>query len=100
MGAGQHHRALIKPDAFHVNVLFQPTLAFLERIADVLPSGGETARSANSILDEFVLKVYLPQLEDKVDSLFHQTVHGKIVDVSPFSSFSQCFFCRVGGFPE
>jgi hypothetical protein len=31
---GQHHRLLIKPDAFHVSVLFQPTLAFLQRIAD------------------------------------------------------------------
>lgn len=76
LGAGQHHRLLIKPDAFHVSVLFQPTLAFLDRVADVLPSGLESARASGSVLDEFVLKVYLPQLEEKVSFLFHHAVTG------------------------
>ncbi|KAI0375224.1 hypothetical protein BV20DRAFT_1009421 [Pilatotrama ljubarskyi] len=74
MGTGQHHRLLVHPNAFHVSVLFQPTLAFLDRIADTLPAGLETARASSSVLDEFVLKVYLPQLEEKVSALFHQTV--------------------------
>ncbi|KAF9229101.1 hypothetical protein BS17DRAFT_771020 [Gyrodon lividus] len=74
LGTGQHHRLLIKPDAFHVSVLFQPTLAFLGRIADILPDGMESARSASEVLDEFVLKVYLPQLEEKISLLFHQAV--------------------------
>ncbi|KAH9948198.1 Sec8 exocyst complex component-specific domain-containing protein [Amylocystis lapponica] len=76
LGTGQHHRTLIHPDAFHVTVLFQPTLAFLDRIADVLPSGLEAARASSVLLDEFVLKLYLPQLEDKVSLLFHQAVSG------------------------
>ncbi|KAI6136490.1 hypothetical protein F5141DRAFT_1074987 [Pisolithus sp. B1] len=42
---GQHHRLLIKPDAFHI-----------------------------SLLDDFVLKVYLPQLEEKVSLLFHHAI--------------------------
>lgn len=74
MGTGQHHRLLVHPNAFHVSVLFQPTLAFLDRISDILPSGLEAARASSAVLDEFVLKVYLPQLEDKVSTLFHQTV--------------------------
>ncbi|KAI0830535.1 Sec8 exocyst complex component-specific domain-containing protein [Trametes gibbosa] len=74
MGTGQHHRLLVHPNAFHVSVLFQPTLAFLDSISDVLPAGLEAARSSSAVLDEFVLKVYLPQLEDKVSALFHQTV--------------------------
>ncbi|KAI0361385.1 hypothetical protein OH77DRAFT_1417634 [Trametes cingulata] len=74
MGTGQHHRLLVHPNAFHVSVLFQPTLAFLDRISDILPAGLETARASSSVLDEFVLKVYLPQLEEKVSALFHQTV--------------------------
>ncbi|KAI0654199.1 Sec8 exocyst complex component-specific domain-containing protein [Cubamyces menziesii] len=74
MGTGQHHRLLVHPNAFHVSVLFQPTLAFLDRISDVLPAGLEAARASSAVLDEFVLKVYLPQLEDKVSALFHQTV--------------------------
>ncbi|KAG8219663.1 hypothetical protein J3R82DRAFT_618 [Butyriboletus roseoflavus] len=74
LGAGQHHRLLIKPDAFHVSVLFQPTLAFLGRVTNVLPDGLESARSASEVLDDFVLKVYLPQLEEKISLLFHHAV--------------------------
>ncbi|KII94197.1 hypothetical protein PLICRDRAFT_171865 [Plicaturopsis crispa FD-325 SS-3] len=76
LGAGQHHRVLIKPDAFHVSVLFQPTLCFLDRVSEILPSGQESARSSSLVLDEFVLKVYLPQLEEKVSLLFRQAVTG------------------------
>lgn len=80
LGAGQHHRLLIKPDAFHVSVLFQPTLAFLERVADVLPTGLESAKASGTVLNEFVLNVYLPQLEEKVSQLFIQAVTGNICD--------------------
>ncbi|KAG6890731.1 hypothetical protein C0992_013114 [Termitomyces sp. T32_za158] len=74
LGADQHHRLIIRPDVFHVSVLFQPTLAFLARISTVLPFGAESERASSAVLDEFVLKVYLPQLEEKVSELFHQAV--------------------------
>ncbi|GJE87574.1 Sec8 exocyst complex component-specific domain-containing protein [Phanerochaete sordida] len=74
LGSGHHHRLLVHPDAFHVSVLFQPTLAFMDRIAEVLPEGREAVRASGNVLDEFVMKVYLPQLEDKVSELFHQAV--------------------------
>ncbi|PPQ65775.1 hypothetical protein CVT24_011992, partial [Panaeolus cyanescens] len=76
LGGDQHHRLLIKPDAFHVTMLFQPTLRFIHRIADIFPLGDETAQSSSAVLDEFVLKVYLPQLEEKVSDLFHEAVTG------------------------
>ena len=72
----QHHKLLIKPDTFNVTVLFQPTLAFLDRIVDVLPMGLESAKASSTVLEDFVLKVYLPQLEEKVLDLFHSTVSG------------------------
>ncbi|KAL1737539.1 Sec8 exocyst complex component-specific domain-containing protein [Schizophyllum commune] len=75
-GASQHHRLLIHPDAFHVSVLFQPTLAYLERVQDNLPAGKELARTLSTVLDDFVLKVYLPQLEEKVAELFAHAVNG------------------------
>lgn len=78
LGADQHHRLIIRPDAFHVSVLFQPTLTFLARIASVLPFGVEAERTSSAVLDEFVLKVYLPQLEEKVSELFHQAVTGNL----------------------
>lgn len=79
LGTGQHHRLLVHPDAFHVTVLFQPTLTFMDRITNVLPFGHEAGRASSAVLDEFVLKVYLPQLEDKVSDLFHQAVTSKSV---------------------
>ncbi|KAG5353237.1 hypothetical protein C0989_009200 [Termitomyces sp. Mn162] len=76
LGADQHHRLIIRPDVFHVSVLFQPTLAFLSRISMVLPFGVGSERASSAVLDEFVLRVYLPQLEEKVSELFHQAVTG------------------------
>lgn len=69
-----HHRVLIKPDAFHINALFRPTLCFLERVSEILPNGSEAARSCSSFVDEFVLNVYLPQLEEKVQAIFQSTI--------------------------
>jgi len=80
LGADQHHRLLIRPDAFHASVLFQPTLAFLERITEVLPFGVESARTTSAVLDDFVLKIYLPQLEEKVSDLFHHAVTGMLFE--------------------
>lgn len=74
--AGSHLR-LLKPDPFHVTVLFQPTLVFLGRVEQVLPHGmSDAARAAVTFLDDFVLKVYLPQLEEKVSAFFHSAADG------------------------
>lgn len=86
LGSDQHHRLLIRPDAFHVSVLFQPTLSFLERMSETLPAGVENVRTSSVVLDEFVLKVYLPQLEEKVLELFHEAVSGILL--YPFLSYS------------
>ncbi|KAG6821359.1 hypothetical protein H0H93_014156 [Arthromyces matolae] len=76
LGTDQHHRLIIRPNVFHVSILFQPTLAFLSRISAVLPFGAESEQASSTILDDFVSKVYLPQLEEKVSELFHQAVTG------------------------
>lgn len=71
------HRLLIKADAFNVSVLFQPTLAFLDKVTEIMPSGGrQPTMEFNSFLDDFVLNVFLPQLEDKVIDFYHETVGG------------------------
>lgn len=77
LGRDQHHRLLIRPDPFHVTVLFQPTLCFLDRVAEILPTEILASMTSDSVLDEFVLKMYLPQLEEKVLDLFHRAVTGK-----------------------
>jgi exocyst complex component 4 len=75
------HRLIVSPDAFHVPVVFQPTLAFLERTTEILPSViglTEKIRGSSGFLDEFVLRVYLPLLEEKVQELFLKAVTGKL----------------------
>lgn len=76
MGVGQRHTRIVRPDPFHVTVLFQPTLAFLNKATEILPPGMEVVAASGNVLDEFVLKVYLPQLEEKVSFLFQQAVSG------------------------
>lgn len=38
-GGNSNHRLLVQPDAFHIAQLFKPTLEFLKRAREVLPSG-------------------------------------------------------------
>ena len=80
-GVSQRHRLLVRPDPFHVSIFFQPTLAFLDRVSEVLPPGIEFAQSSSAVLDEYVLNVYLPQLEEKVSFLFRQAVTGMFSDI-------------------
>ncbi|KZT53789.1 hypothetical protein CALCODRAFT_439643 [Calocera cornea HHB12733] len=75
--AAEKHRLLIRPSAFHVSVLFQPTQAFLHRVGEVLPSSiYDSFKDDNALLDDFVINVYLPQLEDKVSALVHSAISG------------------------
>lgn len=79
--AAQHrgiHRILTTPDPFNVSVLFGPTLAFVDRIKQILPGNlaGEDERGFSAFLDDFVANTYLPMLEDKVMNVFLQAVSG------------------------
>lgn len=84
-GAGGSHKALVSADPFNVSILFGPTLAFMERVKEVMPSGGmpgavvleDEGNGVGAFLDGFVLKTFLPQLEEKVTSVFHQAVGGE-----------------------
>ncbi|GAA5829923.1 hypothetical protein JCM11251_007933 [Rhodosporidiobolus azoricus] len=81
-GLNGTHKALVPADAFNVSVLFGPTLSFLERVREVMPGGlmGEDETTAatgfGGFLEEFVSRTFLPQLEEKVASVFHQAVGG------------------------
>ncbi|KAK4047934.1 exocyst subunit [Microbotryomycetes sp. JL201] len=79
-GTGSH-KALVPADAFNVSVLFGPTLSFLDRVKEVMPGGLINDDDAGlggfgGFLDDFVVKTFLPQLEEKVSSVFHQAVGG------------------------
>ena len=77
---GNQHRLIVRPEAFHVTVLYQPSLVFLGRVTEILPPGlAESARDGSTLLDDFVLTVYFPQLEERVENLVHQAVSGAFV---------------------
>jgi exocyst complex component 4 len=74
------HRTLVPPNAFNVSTLFQPTLSFIERASAIVPPGFEDETNGfGSVLEDFVVKVFLPQLDEKVTSSFQQAVQGMFV---------------------
>jgi exocyst complex component 4 len=71
------HRNLIPPNAFNVSTLFQPTLAFIERAEHIIPPGfQDEIGSFSTVLEDFVVKVFLPQLDERVTASFQQAVSG------------------------
>ncbi|KAI9101019.1 Sec8 exocyst complex component-specific domain-containing protein [Phlyctochytrium arcticum] len=85
------HRLLITPDPYNILVVFGPTSAFVLRMETML-----SARFGNlrSFLDEFIISVFLPQMENRVLTYFHNYANGSegldafhtdfYVDLSPF----------------
>lgn len=73
-GAG--HRLLVRPLTFTVSVLFRPTLAFVQRVEQILPAdaAGETAQGFGAFLEEFVEDMFLPLLEDKVQAMLQRNI--------------------------
>lgn len=71
------YRTLIPANAFNVTVLFEPTLAFIERATTIVPPGFEDEMSQfGTVLEEFVKSVFLPQLDEKVTASFQHAVSG------------------------
>ncbi|CEH13755.1 Exocyst complex subunit Sec8 [Ceraceosorus bombacis] len=95
-GSSAGYRLLVKPDAFNVSVLFQPALAFVERAQRVIPGGSAASEPSgkgfSAFLDEFVQDVFLPQLDEKVQSLFASAVGGS--DAFQESPTSKAFSIR------
>lgn len=77
LAASGRHRNLIPSHAFNVTTLFQPTVAFIERAASVAPSGFEEEPKAfGAVLEDFVVRVFLPQLDERVNRSFQSAVSG------------------------
>ncbi|ORX36436.1 Sec8 exocyst complex component-specific domain-domain-containing protein [Kockovaella imperatae] len=71
------HRRLVPANPFNVSTLFQPTLSFIERAcAAVPPEFDEEPRSIGGILEEFVIKVFLPRLDEQVSMAFQNAISG------------------------
>ncbi|OXH21821.1 exocyst complex component 4 [Cryptococcus neoformans] len=71
------YRTLVPPNAFNVTTLFQPTLAFIHCASAIVPPGFESeTQGFSTILEDFVVKVFLTQLDEKVTAGFQKAVSG------------------------
>ena len=76
------HKLLIEPGVFNMTVLLTPSLTFLQRLKDIVPSTAHIPMSTlTSFLDNFLINVFQPQLEEAVTELCAQA----IIDLEAFS---------------
>ncbi|KIW17329.1 hypothetical protein PV08_04521 [Exophiala spinifera] len=80
------HKLLIEPGVFNMTVLLPPSLTFLQRLKDVVPTTAHIPMSTlTSFLDDFLINVFHPQLEEAVTELCTQCM----IDLEAFSEDSQ-----------
>ena len=64
------HKLLIEPGVFNMTILLTPSLTFLQRLKDIVPQTSQIPMSTlTSFLDEFLLNIFHPQLEEAVTEL-------------------------------
>ncbi|KAF2768496.1 Sec8 exocyst complex component [Teratosphaeria nubilosa] len=71
------HKLLVEPSLFNMGVLLPPSLAFLTRLKDIVPphSSGVVASTLTSFLDDFLVNVFYPQLEETLDELCGRSIN-------------------------
>jgi exocyst complex component 4 len=80
------HKLLIEPNAFNITLMLPPSLSFLQRLKDIVPSNAEIPISTlTSFLDDFLINVFHPQLEDTVSELCTKC----IIDPEAFTEAAQ-----------
>ncbi|EXJ80404.1 hypothetical protein A1O1_08548 [Capronia coronata CBS 617.96] len=80
------HKLLIEPGVFNMPVLLPPSLTFLQRLKDVVPPTSHIPMSTlTSFLDDFLINVFHPQLEEAVTELCTQCM----IDLEAFSEDAQ-----------
>ena len=85
-GPAVGHKLLVEPNVFNIGSLLPPSLSFLQRLRDVVPHDADIAVSTlTSFLDEFIVNVFHPQLEDTVTELCTQS----FVELEAFQQYSQ-----------
>ena len=71
-------KSLVEPSVFNMSLLLPPTLAFLQRLKIIVPPGSDLVTSTlTSFLDNFLVNVFLPQLDETLgklsDSVFEES---------------------------
>jgi len=71
------YKSLVEPSVFNMSLLLPPTLIFLQRLKSIVPPGSDLATSTlTSFLDNFLVNVFQPQLDETLAKL-SDTVFGE-----------------------
>ncbi|KAI1377455.1 Sec8 exocyst complex component-specific domain-containing protein [Hypoxylon crocopeplum] len=71
------YKSLVEPSVFNMSLLLPPTLVFLQRLKAIVPPGSDLAASTlTSFLDNFLVNVFQPQLDETLSKL-SDTVFGE-----------------------
>jgi exocyst complex component 4 len=59
------HKLLVEPSVFNMGILLRPSLDFLKRLKEVVPANsGVVSNTLTSFLDDFLVNVFYPQLDE------------------------------------
>lgn len=68
--SGTGHKLLIEPSVFNMSLLLPPSLSFIQRLKDIVPLNSDIVMSTlTSFLDDFLINVFQPQLDEAVTDL-------------------------------
>ncbi|KAL9091930.1 MAG: hypothetical protein Q9165_004682 [Trypethelium subeluteriae] len=72
-GSATGHKLLIDPTVFNMGVLLPLSLTFLDRLKEIVPPGPDIVMSTlTSFLDDFLVNVFQPQLDETLMDLCAQ----------------------------
>ena len=85
-GSATGHKLLVDPTVFNMGVLLPPSLTFLDRLKEIVPPGPDIVMSTlTSFLDDFLVNVFQPQLDETLMDLCAQI----FVELDAFQKDSQ-----------
>ena len=81
--SGTGHKLLVEPSVFNMGILLPPSLTFLNNLKSVVPPYSSVVPSTlTNFLDDFLINVFFPQLEETLLDLCNHTFN----DVDAFQS--------------
>ncbi len=73
-GSGTGHKLLVEPNVFNMSLLLPPSLSFLQQLKNIVPPGSDIVMSTlTSFLDDFLVNVFHPQLDETLSDLSAQS---------------------------
>ncbi|EME42876.1 hypothetical protein DOTSEDRAFT_72350 [Dothistroma septosporum NZE10] len=70
------HKLLVEPSVFNMAILLKPSLDFLTRLKDVVPAhSGVVSSTLTSFLDDFLVNIFYPQLDETLLDLCSRTMN-------------------------